>query len=170
MMYDLQFSDITLTTWALLRQTWSVMDKAAETRLAKVGLTPEKVAVLWICRDYPGLLTTAEISRFLSRQSQSVTGLLNRMEEEGLVARTPKRKGRPFTEVKMTEKGQKAAQIGIAIIRVLVSETTPVLSTEDQQQLHKYLKMLRQQMVEGLHLELTPPLDIQEREPISVRW
>lgn len=76
-MYDLQLSDRTLTTWALLRQTWSVMDKAAETRLAKVGLTPEKLAVLWICRDYPGLSTTAEIARFLSRQSQSVTGLLN---------------------------------------------------------------------------------------------
>ena len=169
-MYDVQFSDITLTTWALLRQTWSVMDKAAETRLAKVGLTPEKVAVLWICRDYPGLLTTAEIARFMSRQSQSVTGLLNRMEEEGLVARTPKRKGRPFTEVRLTEKGHKACTAGVAVIKVLVAETAPILSTEERQKLHNYLAALRQQLVDSMHLELTQPLEYAEKSPIRVKW
>lgn len=169
-MYDLQLSDRTLTIWALLRQTWSVMDKAAETRLAKVGLTPEKVGVLWICRDYPGLLTTAEIARFLSRQSQSVTGLLNRMEEEGLVSRIPKRKGRPFTEIKLTAKGEEACGVGIAVIKSLIRETAPVLSAEEQQQLHKLLGALRQQVVEDLHIELTPPPDFPTEEPIPVRW
>ena len=169
-MYDVQFSDITLTTWALLRQTWSVMDKAAETRLAKVGLTPEKVAVLWICRDYPGLLTTAEIARFMSRQSQSVTGLLNRMEEEGLVARTPKRKGRPFTEVRLTEKGNKACTAGVAVVKVLIAETAPVLSTEKRQELHSFLIALRQQLVDSMHLELTRPLEYAEKSPIHVKW
>jgi DNA-binding MarR family transcriptional regulator len=169
-MYDLQFADITLTTWALLRQTWAVMDKAAETRLAKVGLTPEKVGVLWICRDFPGLLTTAEIARFLSRQSQSVTGLLNRMEEEGLVSRTPKRKGRPFTEVKLTENGLKACNAGVAVIKVLIAETKPALSTEERQQLHTYLESLRQQIVDSMHLELTKPPDLVSKEHIPVKW
>jgi DNA-binding MarR family transcriptional regulator len=169
-MYDLKLSDTTLTTWALLRQTWSVMDKAAETRLAKVKLTPEKVAVLWICRDYPGLLTTAEIARFLSRQSQSVTGLLNRMEEEGLVTRAPKRKGRPFTEVKLTEKGEKACGVGVAVVKVLIAETAPILTLEERQQLHGYLEALRQQMVDSMHLELNEPPDLPARVPIPVRW
>lgn len=169
-MYDLKLSDTTLTTWVLLRQTWSVMDKAAEMRLAKVKLTPEKVAVLWICRDYPGLMTTAEIARFLSRQSQSVTGLLNRMEEEGLVTRAPKRKGRPFTEVKLTEKGEKACSVGVAVVKALIAETAPVLTLEERQQLHGYLAALRQQTVDSMHLELTEPPDLPSRVPIPVRW
>ena len=169
-MYDLQLSDRTLTTWALLRQTWSVMDKAAETRLAKVGLTPEKLAALWICRDHPGLLTTAEIARFLSRQSQSVTGLLNRMEEEGLVSRIPKRKGRPFTEIKLTDRGEQACGVGIAVIKSLIRETAPALSAEEQQQLHKLLGALRQRVVEDLHIELTPPPDFPAEEAIPVKW
>jgi len=169
-MYDIQFADITLTTWALLRQTWLVMDRAAERRLAKVGLTPEKVSVLWICRDYPGLLTTAEIARLLSRQSQSVTGLLNRMEEEGLVTRTPKRKGRPFTEIKLTDKGEKACHVGVAVIRILIAETAPVLSTEERQQLHKFLATLRQQIVDDMHLELTSSLDLPVQEPVHMNW
>ncbi len=169
-MYDLQLSDLTLTTWALMRQTWSVMDRAAEARLAKVGLTPEKVGVLWICRDYSGLLTTAEIARFLSRQSQSVTGLLNRMEEEGLVTRAPKRKGRPFTEVKLTEKGEKACRAGVAVVKVLVAETAPALSREERQRLHGYLEALRQQLVDSMHMELTLPLDLPAEVPIPVNW
>lgn len=169
-MYDIQFADITLTTWALLRQTWLVMDKAAERRLAKVGLTPEKVSVLWICRDYPGLLTTAEIARLLSRQSQSVTGLLNRMEEDGFVTRSPKRKGRPFTEIKLTDKGEEACQVGVEVIRILIAETAPVLSTEDRQQLHKFLAALRQQIVDDMRMELTPSPDLPVQEPVHMNW
>ncbi len=169
-MYDLQFSDRVLTTWALLRQTWLAMDRAVEVRLAKIGLTPEKVAVLWICRDYPGLITIAEIARLISRQSQSAVGLVNRMEDEGLVSRSPKRKGRPFTEVKLTEKGEKACRAGVAVVKVLIAETAPLLSLEDREQLHRCLIALRQYSADHIHWELTPPLDIPEKTPISVSW
>jgi DNA-binding MarR family transcriptional regulator len=169
-MYDLQLSDKALSTWALLRQTWTVMDKAAATRLSKVGLTPEKVAVLWICRDFPGIVTTAEIARILTRQSQSVTGLLNRMEEEGLITRTPKRKGRPFTEVRMTPRGEEACAVGVTVLKALIKETESTLSSRERQQLHRLLGLLRQQMVDSLHLELTVPRDLPEREHIPVRW
>ena len=115
------------------------MHRAVEKRLAKVGMTPEQVAVMWICRDCQGIASVAEISRFMSLQSQTITGLLNRMEEEGLVTRVPKRKGRPFTEVKLTEKGEEACRVCIAVIRILVSETKLVVSAEERQLLHQLL-------------------------------
>src|SRR4030043_1731917 len=96
-----------MTTWALLRQTSIAVNKAAEVKLAKVGLTPEKAAVLWACRDYPGTLTPAEIARLVFRENQTIAGLLNRMEREGLVIRVPKRKVHPFTEVRMTPRGMR---------------------------------------------------------------
>ena len=169
-MYDLQLADKSLDTWVMLRQTWALMDRAAAARLAKVGLTPEKVGVLWICRDFPGIVTTAEIARILTRQSQSVTGLLNRMEEEGLITRSPKRKGRPFTEVKMTPKGEEACAVGVTVLKALVKETEPTLPNRERQQLHRILGLLRQQMADNLHLEVTAPRDLPEREPITVRW
>src|SRR4030043_1565170 len=104
-----------MTTWALLRQTSIAVNKAAEIKLAKVGLTPEKAAVLWACRDYPGTITPAEIARLMFRENQTIAGLLNRMEKEGLVSRVPKRKGHPFTEVKMTPKGEKLCEQGIEV-------------------------------------------------------
>ncbi len=169
-MYDLKFADATLTTWALIRQTWLIMHRAVERRLAKVGMTPEQVAVLWICRDYSGISSVAEISRFMSLQSQTITGLLNRMEEEGLVTRVPKRKGRPFTEVKLTKKGEEACRVGIAVIRILVSETKLVVSAEERQLFHQLLGKMRHQLVNDMNLELTPPPDLPMAEPIPIKW
>jgi len=169
-LYDIRLSDTNLTTWALVRQTWSIMYTAAESRLNKVGLTPEKLAVLWICRDYPGILTTAEIGRILSRHSQSVTGLLNRMEEEELVTRNPKRKGRPFTEVKLTAKGEEVCHKGIVLIKDLISVIAPALSEADQQQLQKLLGVLRQSVIGDLGTELIRPPDFSALDPIPVKW
>ena len=169
-MYDLKFTDAALTTWALLRQTWSMMDKVAETRLAKVGLTPEKIAVLWACREHPGPIIPAEIARLVSRESQSVTGLLNRMEAEGLVTRIPKRKGRPYTEIKLTQKGLDSCEKGVKILKGVVTECMSSLQAKELEQLNAPLRTLRQQAADGLHLEVSPPPSMGPEEAIPVKW
>ncbi len=154
-MYDLQFADKKLTTWALLRQTWSLMEKLAETRLAKVKLTPEKVAVLWACMDRPGPLIPAEIARIVSRESQSVTGLLNRMEREGLVKRIPKRKGRPFTEIKLTQKGEEACKAGVDILKKVIADVMSTPTEGQLDQLREPLLAIRGKVLDDLHIELS---------------
>lgn len=169
-MYDLKFSDATLTTWALLRQTWSIMDKMAETRLAKVRLTPEKIAVLWVCKEHPGPLIPAEIARIVSRESQSVVGLLNRMESESLITRIPKRKGRPFTEIKLTAKGEEACCAGVKVLKGAITEIMSSLPVEELEQLYKPLRALRQQAAAGLHIELNLPPNLTPEKAIPLKW
>ena len=153
-MYDFEFEESAMNTWAMLRQTWIAVNKAAEVKLAKVGLTPEKAAVLWACKDYPGTLTPAEIARLVFRENQTIAGLLNRMEKEGLVTRVPKRKGHPFTEVKITPKGEKLASPGIEIYKGLIKGLVSGLSVDEQKQLQKLLKVLRQKMLDEMHMDL----------------
>ena len=169
-MYDLKLSDSALTTWALLRQTWTVLDKVAETRLAKIGSTPEQVAVLWICRDHPGPLIPSEIARLVSRQSQSVTGLINRMEQDGLVTRIPKRKGRPYTEIKLTAKGEELCNRGIEVLKSVITGIISSLTAEEIEQLQVPLRTLRQQALDGLYLELSLPPDVSPDETLPVKW
>ena len=142
----------------------------SETRLNKLGISPQKLAVLWICRDYRGIVSIAEIARFCDSRSQSMVGLVKRMEEQGLVSRIPKRKGHPFTEIKLTAKGEEACRVGVAAAKALVTETAPVLSAEERHQLHKLLAAMRQQIVDDMRLELTPPPDLLTQEPITVSW
>ena len=156
-MYDYQFSDATLTAWTVLGQTWTAMYKVAERKLAKLGLTPEKLDLLRACTDYPPPLIPAEISRLLFRESQTIAGLLSRMEKEGLVTRVPKRKGRPFTQVKMTAKGEELSRPGIEAANALVARIMSGLSEEELEQLLKLVRKLRQNALEELHIELLSP-------------
>ncbi len=155
-MYEYNFSDATMTTWVLLRQTWSAMEKAAERKLAKTCLTLEQVHVLWICRDYPGLLTTAQIARLLSRQSQTVTGLLNRLERKGLLKRVLRRKGKPFTEIKITDKGTETVGPAIEVARALMKEIMSTLSAREHEDVQRVLRVLQRKTAELLQVELTP--------------
>lgn len=170
-MYDFNFEENAMTTWALLRQSWIAVNKAAEIKLAKVGLTPEKAAVLWACRDYRGTLTPAEIARLVFRENQTIAGLLNRMEKEGLVIRVPKRKGHPFTEVKLTAKGEKLCGPGIEVYKGLIKGLSAGLSPDDQKHLQNTLRKLRQKMLDEMHMELDKQPDVYpQHKPISVKW
>lgn len=169
-MYDMDFEDPAMTTWALLRQTWIVVNKVAEARLARIGLTPEKAAVLWACRDYPGVLTPAEISRLVFREAQSIAGLLNRMEKEGLVKRIPKRKGRPYTEIKLTPKGEKLCGPAVDVMKGLVHGLTSDMSDEKRQEFHNALQSIRQKMFDQLHMEVGQPPVFKPGRLIPLDW
>jgi DNA-binding MarR family transcriptional regulator len=168
-MYDFEFQESAMGTWAVLRQTWIAVNKAAEVKLAKVGLTPEKAAVLWACREYPGTLTPAEIARLVFRENQTIAGLLNRMEKEGLVTRVPKRKGHPFTEVKLTPKGEKLSGPGIEILSGLIKGLVADMPVEEQKQLQKSLRKLRQKMMDEMHMELDKGPQAFAGKPIQVK-
>ncbi len=169
-MYDFEFEEIAMGSWAMLRQTSIAVNKVTELKLAKVGLTPEKAAVLWACRDYPGILTPAEIARLMFRENQTIAGLLNRMEKEGLVTRIPKRKGHPFTEVKMTSKGEKLVGPGVEVLKGLIKGLVSDMSIEEQKQLQGLLKRLRQKMLDEMHMEADRQPAAYRGKRIAVRW
>jgi DNA-binding MarR family transcriptional regulator len=157
--YDYQFPDSYQTAFVQLRQTSSAIYKLAERKLAKIGLTPIKVYVLWLCREYDGPLTPAEISRSLFRESQTIAGLLARMEKEGLVRRIPKRKGHPFTEVQITEKGKEAWYKGVKVAMAVAEDTMSTLQAEELEQFQELLRKLRQKALGELREELMPQPD-----------
>ena len=154
--YDYKFGGTSLTAWAQLRHTWIAMNKVAENRLLELGLTPETVGVLWACRDYPGPLHPAEIARLVSRAPHTVAGMLNRLEKEGLIVRVPKEPGHPFTEVKLTAKGEEACAPAIDILKDAIAETMSVLSEEEFQQILGLTRVLLLKALDMLHMKLKP--------------
>jgi len=155
-LYDFQFEDAHLTGWALMTQAWPAMYRVLEVELAKVGLTPEKLNVLWLCSDYPPPLIPAEISRFLFRKSHTIAGILDRMVRDGLVRRDPKRKGHPFTQIQLTAKGEELVGPGKEVALSLMAELMSPLSEEELKQLQGLLRKLRQHALEEMHMEIKP--------------
>ena len=168
-MYDYKFGGTSLSAWAQLRHTWIAMNKVAETRLLEVESTPETVGVLWACRDYPGPLHPAEIARLVFRAPHTVVGMLNRMEKEGLVVRIPKEPGHPFTEVKLTAKGEEACAPAIDLLKDVIAETMSVLSEEELEQLLKLTRVLLLKALDMLHMKLKPSPGAPEEVTMPVK-
>ena len=155
-MYDYKFAGASLTAWAQLRHAWIAMNKVAEIRLGAIGATPESIAILWACRDFPGPLRPAEIARLVFRAPHTIAGLLKRMEKEELVVRIPKKPGHPYTEVKLTPKGKKACAPAIEILKDVIAETMSVLSEEELEQLGELTRPLQLKALEMLNMKLKP--------------
>lgn len=168
-MYDFEFTEPSFTSFTLIRQTWAALNKATEIRLAKIGLTPEKTAVLWACRDYPGSLSPAEISRMLFRENQTIAGLLNRMEREGLVKRVPKRKGHPFTEVTLTKRGEELCGPGVEIMKRMIQAILGDMPADRQAQMQGLLREVRDRALESFYTEPGKPFG-GAKKPIEVKW
>jgi DNA-binding MarR family transcriptional regulator len=155
--YDYRFYDDAFGAWTMIHQTWHAMRRSEERRLANVKVTPEELEVLWISGEYPAPLTPTEISRAVFREAQTVSGLLDRMERKGLVRRVPRRKGRPFTEVQTTAKGQELCNRGKEVDLAHISKMMSRLSAEELKQLQQLLRKVRQNVLEELNVELLPP-------------
>jgi hypothetical protein len=137
-MYDYEFGAASLTAWAQLRHTWIAMSKVAETRLLEVDSTPETVGVLWACRDYP----------------HTIAAMLNRLERQGLIERIPKAPGHPFTEVRLTRKGEKACSPRIEILKDVIAETMSALSEGELVQLMEVTRELQLKALDMLKMKL----------------
>jgi DNA-binding MarR family transcriptional regulator len=157
-MYDYDIPDARVSAWMLLFQAFYAMRKAEDRKLAKtkLGLSHEKVTVLQLTKLYDIPLTPAELSRSLFREGQTIAGLLTRMEKEGLVTRDKKRKGKPYTEVKATAKGEELYRPGVRTIVSFVTDIMSCLSAEELEQLQKLLRKIRQRAIDELRMELLP--------------
>jgi len=139
-----------------LQQAWTAVERIMSLELGKVGLSHIKAFALWVCQDYKGPLTPTELARVLSRESNSIVQLLARMEKEGLVTRIPKRKGHPFTEIQITDKGRGALRPAIEVIRTLSANVLSALSDEELKQWQALLRKVQLKALQEMRLELAP--------------
>jgi DNA-binding MarR family transcriptional regulator len=90
--------------WILIAQNRDAILRARERDYARFGISNERRAVLYIIENNGGKTTPVEIARGLFRELHSVTEMLKRMENDGLIKRY-KGSGRSKVEVMLTAKG-----------------------------------------------------------------
>ena len=127
--------------WLFLAQVRSVMLKSRQAELSRYGITASEASVLFIINAIPGDVTPAEISRWLFRQSQSIAGILNRMERQGLVRRIRDLDKANQVRVVLTEKGIECYRH--AAKRESIHRIMGSLSGEMRQQLEACLEKLK---------------------------
>jgi DNA-binding MarR family transcriptional regulator len=143
--------------WVLLRQTRDAMVKARERELEKVGISSIQAAVLFTIQSIGTEATPAEISRRLVREPHSVSGLLNRMEKQGIIRRAKDLPKRNMVRVVVTDKGREAYEQSTK--RLSMHEIMAALSEEERNRMWGYLEKLRDKAMKlaGIGYELPFP-------------
>lgn len=139
--------------WLLLSQTRSAMFRA---RQEKVGhyLHPNQALALCTIWAYKGQATPAMLSRSLFLERHSVSELISRMEEKGMVTKTRDEKKKNMVRVAITEKGR---NIGHHVIqREFINGIISTLSNEQQEELKSSLNILLQAAQKSLGTESDP--------------
>jgi len=141
--------------WWLILRTRRAMRKARSKELLQYGVTPEEAAVLIAANKIGHEATPSKISRWLLREPHSTSGILIRMEKEGLVRKVKDLDKRNLVRVTATEKGQQAyynvSQKGV--IQRIVS----ALSGEERKQLRTCLDKIQSAALKEAGIASKPP-------------
>jgi len=133
--------DTRFSVWLLLGQTADAMARVRERELRQHRISLSQSAILLIAEAIGDKATPAEIARRLLRKPASVTGIINRMAQSGLVMKVKDLPKKNFIRVVLTEKGRKLYNYSLK--RMAVEHVMSSLSEDELQQLRSYLETLR---------------------------
>jgi len=129
-----EFVEAFLEAWKRLQRLW-------DQNLHAAGLSLTELRVLKLL-SVNGPSPMARIAADLTVTPASMTGLVDRLEEEGFVTRERSSRDRRVVSVAITAKGSESFQRGRALHRRLVEKTLRALSEDEAEELVRSLGKL----------------------------
>ncbi|WP_319826467.1 MarR family transcriptional regulator [Thalassovita sp.] len=124
----------------LLQVAHSALFRAADQRSRRVsGLTTSQLAMLLILRKQDGQPIT-EIAATLAMGKSSLTGLVERLAEKGLISRTPSRKDGRVTLISLTPAGQTVAEAALHDTRHYNKQLLAPFTPDEVQIIRRFLR------------------------------
>jgi len=145
-----------MAQWKAIYQVYNAVYKLTESALLPHGLSFPHLHILSVLKGAGGTLTTGEISRAIVRQSQTMTGVVDRLEERGFVERVFDRRDRRKTWVRLTEKGERKLEEAFPVATGLTEELFSALSGQELGQLQATVEKLGRAAMDRLAAALAP--------------
>lgn len=135
------FLDSSYNLYTLIYLTHTALFRARYNEVKDLGVTSMEAALLLVTDGLGEKATPAEISRWMMRRRPTVSGLLDRMERNGLVKRTDFDNNKKSKKIVITRKGREAVEhiTQKDILRTIINS----LSDEEYRQLWSLLEKLK---------------------------
>ena len=143
-----------LSEWIILYQAYNAIFKLQELALLPFNLSLPQLYVLSLLTYAGGELTTGEIGRGMVKASQTITGLVDRLEVQGLVERRFDRSDRRKTWVRLTKTGRRKFEEAFPAANRLGEEVFSVLSDEQLAWLRDATDKLRATALQRLGISI----------------
>jgi len=133
----------------LCQQNHDYLNKVGSIKLGRIGLTSVRMMVLSILKQTSGPVIIAMVAGSIARELNTVTELLKRMEQDGLIKKVRQKRTRNLYTIELREKGEeaysKAAELDTHY------EILATLTQVERDNLAVYLKKIRSKSLEELH-------------------
>ena len=147
-----------MTEWFMLYHTQNAMFKLTELALLPHNLSFPQLHLLHVLKQGGGILTTGEIGRAMVKASQTITGLVDRLEIQDFVERQFDRRDRRKVWVRLTEKGERKLAEAMPVANRLTEEIFSVLTDGELRELQAKIDKLRTVAMESLAEALGRPV------------
>ena len=131
--------------WRLLSDTTTLMSKVRQRELRKYKVSANTAAVLQCIMSLGNRATPAQIARWLIREPQSISGILNRIEKRGMITRSVDPHRKNVLRISLTEIGK--LTYDQVSKRDSVHRMISYLSKDERQQLSRLLKKIQKELV-----------------------
>jgi DNA-binding MarR family transcriptional regulator len=128
--------------WRKIRLANDALYLALSEALSKYGCTREQFEVLFALERSPSGMTPALLSKRMFRKSNSVAGLLNRMEKLGFIRRYRSASGIRSTIILRTEKGKEIFDQAYDTFASVLSNITSQCSDDQLSSIKLYMQNL----------------------------
>jgi len=134
--------------FASLYTAFAILRKESDRALAPWGLTVPQAAVLALLAEARQPLPVSKLARLLLQESPSVTSLVDRMCDSGLVERGKDRRDRRVVLIRLTSKGRQMHDGLRATAAEFNDELFGVLSSEERETLKDLLQKLARRNIQ----------------------
>jgi len=94
--------------WILLSRARNLVFRARELELQRYGITPEQAIILYLISNAEEDLSPAELARLIFRRPHTISAMLDRMEEKGLIVKTTDKHRKNMIRIGITSRGREA--------------------------------------------------------------
>ena len=148
---DVDHEDAALRTFILFVQTAYSTLKYTDTLLyRKARLSAVKLIVLRALASNGGVMNPSQIAEFTQTERHSITGLVNRMKQDGLVTAARNSSDKRLVNITITDKGREVLSQAMPVAREVVNQVMLSITEGDTALLEKALRVLRENAHKGL--------------------
>ncbi len=126
----------------LIGLTLNAIFRARNHQIKELDLTPAEFHLLLLVSELGGTATPGEIAQWMMRKPPTISGLLNRMEKNGLIVRKGFKNNKKLRKVALTKKAHEYLEklsVGEDILNVIMNS----LEKDEYEQLWNLLEKLR---------------------------
>jgi DNA-binding MarR family transcriptional regulator len=147
---DVSHDDTIVRTFILFVQTARAVLKYTDADLyRKARLSTVKLIALRALASNDGTMTPSEIAEWTQTERHNITGLIDRMRQDGLVTAERDSSDRRLVNVALTDKGQEVLSQAMLVAREVVNQVMSSIAEGDAALLEKQLRALRQNVHQG---------------------